>query len=209
MSSTQIVWKLTLPLTTTVVAALVTVSFTQMQAQFPSKNVLTSCLGYYGLHVVLLMASIWFLQRTSFWRRRSRLVHTWQYSLAHLLIVMTIVAVLSTLMRNNLFFRGGEWLNIAFACSYVALALASVFLWSFSWHWVFRLASVLGLAVLLGAFGYTLLTVSMGAGGAGAEPLSILLAFYLTQACVLTVWLGSGFILPMPNSEISVSSQSD
>jgi hypothetical protein len=166
-------------------------------ADLRSVQVFSSYLGYYGLHCALLLAALWVLQRTKFWSRRTGEVRTWQFSLFHVLGLMTLVAVLTTLMRENLLFRGDKWLNVLFAGSFVTLAVASVIIWSSAWHWMLRLAGVLGIAIGFGAIsGAIMLGESRMLNTDLATTFSVIFGtYYLVQALVLSVWLGCGGIL--------------
>jgi hypothetical protein len=200
ISLKQTIWTRIAPLIAAAAAAIVTVIFTRLSTQFPNSSAFASCLGYYGLHAVLLMASIWLLQRTNFWRKRTGSTRAFQYSLVHVLIVMTVAAVLAALMRNNLFFgraSSTRLFNIVFVCSFVALAVASVVIWSLSWHWFLRMAGVFGIAVLLGSFAVPVFLTSMRTSGLSRDVFGILGAYYLIQALVLSIWLGIGPILPL------------
>lgn len=119
---------------------------------------------------------------------------TWQFSLAHVLIVMTVTAVLAMFARNNVFLADGRATNIMVAFCCVALAVASSVLWSFSWNWVFRFASVIGIAVLLGEVAAAIIFGQIS--GFGMSAFNILHAIFLIQAIVLSLWLGVGPILP-------------
>jgi hypothetical protein len=162
--------------------------------RFPESNFMTY-LGESALRAVAVLAALWLLQRTSYWRRRNGAAHTWQFSVLHVLGAMTITAILITLLhRNEYFFGDDRWTNIAFACSDVALVMASVILWSFSWNWVFRLASVIGIAILLGELAVAVIYGKVG--DIGMSAFNILHAYYLVQAIVLSLWLGVGPVLP-------------
>ncbi len=94
---------------------------------------------YYGLHCALLLAGLWVLQRTEFWRSKTGSKREWRYSLVHLLIVMALVAVLAGTIRQS---RGGYWPTIAIFISGSALAaLASVASWILPQHVLIRAAA--------------------------------------------------------------------
>jgi hypothetical protein len=154
----------------------------------------TVCIGTFGLYALLLMAALWLLQRTGFWRRKTGSARTWQFSLLHVLTVMTIIGVLATVMRNSPIFGEDSWTNIIFTFSYVALAVASVIFWSFSWNWFLRLASVLSVSALLGIGGSVILFMLIG--HFRVDVVNILHAYYLIQAIVFSMWLGIGPVLP-------------
>ena len=151
-------------------------------------------LGFFGLYGVLLMAALWLLQRTGFWRRNTGSARTWQFSLLHILTLMTIIAVLAAVMRRNPFFGEDSWSNLIYTFSYVALAVASVIFWSLSWHWFFRLASVLGVSALFGVGASVIFFMLIGRFYVGV--FNLLHVHYLIQAIVFSVWLGIGSVLP-------------
>ena len=98
-------------------------------------------LAEFGLHAALLIAFLWLLQRTAFWRRRSGRLRDWQYSVAHLLVAMTLVAVLATLVHHSSLLGQDAALNALFICGTVALSVLNVILWSLSWHGFGKLAA--------------------------------------------------------------------
>ena len=151
-------------------------------------------LGFFGLYGVLVMAALWLLQRTSFWRRKTGSGRTWQFSLLHILTLMTIIAVLAAVMRSNPFFGEDSWPNIIYIFSYVALAVASVIFWSLSWHWIFRLASVLSVSALFGIGASVIFFMLIG--HFRVDVFNLLHAHYLIQAIVFSLWLGIVPVLP-------------
>jgi hypothetical protein len=182
-------WTRIAPVFAVVTTALMAGQFTR----FPESN-FTTYLGEFALRAVAVLAALWFLQRTNYWRRRNDTAHTWQFSVLHVLATMTITAILITLLRRNEYFGDDRWTNIAFACSDLALVMASVILWNFSWNWILRLASVIGIAVLLGEGAVAIIYGKVG--NIGMSAFDILHAYYLIQAIVLSLWLGVGPILP-------------
>jgi hypothetical protein len=146
-----------------------------------------------------LLALLWLLQRTNYWQRRTGVKRPWQFSLAHLLIVMTLTGILVMLTRNNVFLVQDAATNIPEAFCCVALAAASTLLWSFSWNWFLRLAGVIGVASLLGI---ATQVVFFGPRMIGSYDIfTILQIYYLIQAIVLSIWLGVGPILPETNPD--------
>jgi hypothetical protein len=147
-------------------------------------------LTYYGFHAALLMAALWLLQRTAFWQRSGGAIREWKYSVADLLIAMTVVALLAALMRDSPLLGEFGWMNFQLAGGGVVLALVSVVAWSRSWHWLLRLAVVVGCAILLGAAFLVIPIVSwFYFVFVGTD--------YLIQALVLSIWLALGPILPV------------
>jgi hypothetical protein len=188
-STTPNTWRRIAPVLAVVTAALMAGQFTR----YPESN-FTTYLGDATLRAVEVLAGLWLLQRTSYWRRRNGTAHTWQFSVLHVLAAMTITAILITLLRRNEYFGDDRWTNIAFACSDVALVMASVILWSFSWTWVLRFASVIGIAIVLGEGAVAIIYGQVG--DVGMSAFNILHAYYLIQAIVLSLWLAVGPILP-------------
>lgn len=192
--STPNIWTQIAPLFAVVLAALIQGLYIQLPGHYRDVTTFTTCLGYLGLHAVLLLAALWLMQRTNFWQRRTESARTWRFSLFQLLVAMTVTAVLTALMRTNEFFGEGKWTNIAFECSYVALAIASVVLWSLAWNWFLRLAGVLCVAALFSVVAFFIFFRQIS--GFGMNVINILHAYYLIQAIVFSLWLGVGPILP-------------
>jgi hypothetical protein len=146
-------------------------------------------LSMYGLEAALLLAALWLLRGSSFWQRRTGVAGRWRFSLANLLVVMAIVAVLMSVLRTGPFADESKWLNIGFACSVVAMAGTTAVVWSFPWHWFLRFATTTGIALVLGV------AVNLFSQfGSSAFP--AFEAHYLVQAIMLSAWLGWGSILP-------------
>jgi hypothetical protein len=150
-------------------------------------------LSLYGLEAALLLAALWLLRGSDFWQRRTGAKSGWRFSLANLLVVMTIVAVLISMLRTGPFADESKWLNIGFACSVVAMACTSAVVWSFPWHWFLRFATTLVIALVLGE-----LVNVFAQFGSSAFP--TFEAHYLVQAIMLSAWLGWGPILPQTNA---------
>jgi hypothetical protein len=194
--STKNVWTRLVPYVTALVAAVLTAMFIDDPVEFgvAFKTMLT----YYGFHAVLLIIALWLLQRTAFWRRRSGTTHTLQFSIVHLLIAMTVVAVLTTLMRDSPLFGENGWTNLGVAIASVVLAVASVVIWSLSIHWLLRLASVVGIV------GCLFVAIFLSTGFGPEFPL-LFGGYYLIQALVLSTWLGLGPILPINEAALSAN----
>jgi hypothetical protein len=185
LRGTTIVWTVILPLVSAVCAALLNATFSNDPAIFGEKFTLHA--GYYGLHVAVLLSALWLLQRTAYWRRRSGSVHVWQFSLTHVLIVMTVVALLVAVSRHGPLFSENSGLFVVTMLLLVALPVAAVVIWSLSSHWILRLAAVLGFAVLSAAVIW-LMTGINNAFFFGANS--------LIQCVVLSAWLAWAPILP-------------
>jgi hypothetical protein len=157
---------------------------------------------YYGLHCALLLAGLWVLQRTEFWRSNTGSKREWRYSLVHLLIVMALVAMLAGMIRQS---RGGYWPTIAIFISGSAFAaLASVASWILSQHVLIRAAGALGAALF---FGFAA-SLAFAAIFNGFE-MSLMIIFsthYAIQVLVLSIWILAGGILMPPQTSGSEDS---
>ena len=184
LSSNQIVWL-------SAILATVVAAFTATMFNDPEKepfNAWKLYLAYYGLVSALLMSALWLFRGSKYWRRRTGVAHSLQYSLAQLLIAMTVAAVLMTIIRSSPFQGNDQWVNIGLVVSIVALAAASAVIWSLSYHWLLQFAATIGAGF----------AVSIALGFAvDKQPFVFEFAmYYLFQAVVLSAWLGLGQILP-------------
>ena len=117
-------------------------------------------------------------------------IGVWQFSLAELLVIMTAVAVLAAVVRETPFLGGDGWIaSFALVASSVIVALVNIVLWSLSIHWLVRLSGAMSIAILLG--------VAM-ALATDAVPIfaRIVVADLLIQSILISIWLGSGAVLP-------------
>jgi hypothetical protein len=150
-----------------------------------------------GLHAAILLAMLWLFKRTALWKRRSDWAAEWQFSIADLLVGMTVVAVLGAGMQLTDTFDNLDWADIATYGCPALLAISGVLIWSL-WrtHWVLRASGVMGAAI-------GLVAVVLGAERhlhfATAFPV-IMATNYLIQAVVLTVWLAWEPLLPRARS---------
>jgi hypothetical protein len=143
--------------------------------------------AYYSLHTALLLIALWVLQRTMFWRRYMGYAHPWQFSLTNLLTVMTAVALLSTASRIIPNFSEYGWFSLILTALPVMLAVLSIVIWIQSWHWILRLAGVVGCAIALASC--TVLETNVNFAFFTSVPL-------LIQGLILSTWLACGPILP-------------
>jgi hypothetical protein len=184
---------LILPFAASVVAALITSSAMSRPPVFD--EFFWEHVAYFGLQAALLVAALWLLRRTPFWRRRSGVATTWQYSMGHLLFVMTIIALLAVTLRQAPLVGEEGWMSVFYIVSSVVLAMASVVLWSLAWHWVLRLAGVLGVSIVLACS--LMIAFTLGRTS-DLESLIFMIfgAHYLIQGIALSVWLGASGLLP-------------
>ncbi|MCI0332532.1 MAG: hypothetical protein L0228_04845 [Planctomycetes bacterium] len=156
-------------------------------------------LFYFGLHAAALLTGLWVFRRSRYWERRSGDQSDWQFSIGQLLIITTVVALLAAALHHSeLQFDGDHVLLFAFLCCSVALAMASVFIWSRVGHWLLRLAGVLAVAFGLGAAFYI-----------SDEYMAMFaMIHYLIQGLVLSAWLTWGQILPINEAPVVAESYS-
>jgi hypothetical protein len=147
-----------------------------------------------GLHAALLLAMLWLLKRSALWKRRGYSTAEWKFSIADLLVVTTVVAVLGAAMRftklwDNLDLLGGA--DIVLMGGPAVLAMSSVLIWSL-WrtHWVLRASGVMGVAI--GLVACVLVAERTFYTG---YPV-VVSTHFLIQAVVLIVWLAWGPLLP-------------
>ena len=171
-----------------VVAALVATTFSDDPVNFADEFKL--CLSICGLVAAMLVVMLWIFRGTNYWRRRAGVEIRWRYSVAQLLIAMTVVACLAVAMRSGPFHGDTAASDILFVSSIAILAMWSAIVWSSSLHWFIRLGAVLGLALLISTF--------FGPISDFEPTVSIELGFYFViQAIVLSAWLALGPILPL------------
>jgi hypothetical protein len=184
LSSKKIIWL-------SAILAAIVAAFTATVVIDPERepfNAWKLYLAYYGLVSALLVSALWLFRGSKYWRRRTGVAYSLQYSLAQLLIAMTVAAVLMTIVRSGPFQGNDQWVNIGLVVSIVALAAASAVIWSLSYHWLLQFAATIGVGI----------AVSIALGFAvDKQPFVFEFAMYfLIQAVVLSAWLGLGEILP-------------
>jgi hypothetical protein len=168
-------------------------------------NSLLENLIAFGIQAALLVAALWVLQRTRFWQRRTGIRRPWRYSLAHLLVIMTVVALLAGLFRASSILSREPWSLVAIVVASVLLAVVSVFFWSLSWHGLLRIAAVIGSAMMIGLAVFLAYLVETDLSGYASVMLFIYTTFFLIQGIVLSVWLGLGPILPVSSAGANAS----
>jgi len=146
-------------------------------------------LPFFGLQVAMLLALLWVFRRSKYWHRRSGIRTEWQFSIAQLLFVMLIVALLSISLRYSDILNDEPTVNLLFLANSALLSLGATFLWSLRLHWLLRLASVTGIAIAIsGAFIFQ---------NEGTYLVYFFGIHFLVQAAVLCIWLAWGEILPL------------
>ena len=134
----------------------------------------------------LLVAILWLLQRTPIAQRwgYSNGQSNWQFSVAHLLIIMTACAILLVILRlaeevHEMGFFFAAWL-----ANNVGLAIAAVFVHTMRWHGFLRLGATLGVSLVF--------ALCIGKYGGSLDALRV----NSIQALVLFIWLTIGGIVP-------------
>lgn len=190
------------PTLAVVTATIISTAYAPMPQSERTWSLFRSYFGYYALHAILVCSALWVLQRTSFWARRTGIVRTWRYSLLQVLAIMTATAVLSPALKNNVFMDDEVLVNVVFAASFVALAVAGVAIWLLPWNWVLRLAAYFGFVLLLAILCTAIL---LGINYRQFDVFEwtyyeLLGAYYLIQGIVISIWLGWGQLLPISNT---------
>jgi hypothetical protein len=146
-------------------------------------------LGLWISQVMLLLVLLWLLRQTTFGVRWDphRSAARWQFSIMHLLAAMTTLAITLAILRHAKALQEVPSTAAIVILSSVGIAFAAVVLQAFRWHGLLRLASLAGIAMILGI-------VMQNIAGDRQN----LLAFHLIQAIVLFLWLQFGEILPNP-----------
>jgi hypothetical protein len=158
----------------------------------------------HGLHAALLLAMFWLLKRTAIWKRRGGLTAEWQFSIADLLVGMTVVAVLGVGMRLGNWYVDWDWqdwTDIVFIGGSAVLAMSSVLIWSL-WRtpWILRASGVMGVALGLVAVVMVAEWLAHLGPQRSFPPAAyavVVATHYLIQALVLMAWLAWGRILPV------------
>jgi hypothetical protein len=151
--------------------------------------------GLSAAHMVSIVILLWIYKAAT---RRSEIVADAQFSMRDLLALMTIVAVVAALLgaARQLI---SEWqFTSAFVANNVLIAVATVLLWDRSWHWLFRLASALTVAIVCGS------ALSIWRPNMVGE----LQTLSAIQALTVIMWLAVGGIASMIRPE-SVAATSD
>lgn len=157
-------------------------------------------LSFFGAQAATLLAALWVFRRSRYWQQRSGMETKWQFSIAQLLAVMTVVALLLVSFQLTNFWQdGGD--ETAFFFGSIAgstiLAVASATIWSLNRHWLLRLAGVLAVAIGLSVPFYFFTEY-------GPDLFIFMMFQFLTQTIVMAVWLAWGGILP-PRAQADVS----
>jgi hypothetical protein len=162
-----------------------------------------SC-GFYGIFVVILIAVLWVVKRSTLWQRISGLPsQDWQFSMLQLLAAMTVVALLITALRHSEVLVAApdlwKWV-VVLSLADVILVTTTIFAWAWGTrrksgqaHWLPRLGVALAVALVLGAF--ELFLMRLGALGQDlasyyqSGTISGMLAYLVKLTVVIFIWL--------------------
>jgi hypothetical protein len=143
---------------------------------------------YFGIIAASLLAVLWLLRRSRYWRLRTGTPSNWQFSLAQLLAATTIVALLAAALRHSELFGNGNVEVFGLLIGSIILPFSAVLIWSGRSHWLFKTAGVVVAAIGLGVpFFFTQF---------GAFMFRFAVAHFIIQSVVLMVWLAWGQVLP-------------
>ena len=185
------------------VAAVVGLSAFAMARLEGPELTLVEMLGINSSFVLLLAFTLWVLKQTRFWQRLSGAATDvpWQFSMSHLLIVTTVIALLITAMRQSFVFAVGElWkYYIMLTIGDVLLVTGTIIAWRWAcsmpqWfsHWFPRLGVVTLVAMVVG-IAETIATLSGTLGQSFATDLGRakfdLMAYTYITSCGIFLYL--------------------
>jgi hypothetical protein len=156
--------------------------------------------AFFGAYVTLLVLALWILKHTAWWRSAiPRVAETWQFSVGHLLALMTVVAVLLTLFRRSEYLEQVASTVTTDILTNCGLAIAAVFVWTKPWRTPIRLTLLGAIAGLFGLADWASdLWFGNLANPTGDELLQSI-AGGIIQILVISAWLELGQIIPRDN----------
>jgi hypothetical protein len=172
-----------------VTVAALTAWFRQHQDRGDAYQQFLMYLSLWLPQVAILLAMLWLLRQTSYAKRwdRDNGHRNWQFSMSHLLAIMTASAIVLVTLRIAEEMHQ-YWVEVAaWTSNNVTLAIAALVIYSTRWHAMLRLGAIVGVSLAL-AFGITRFT--------GGDPNAILVN--IVQVIVLFLWLAIGEIVPSP-----------
>jgi hypothetical protein len=144
-------------------------------------------LSLWIVQVALVMTGVWILRRASFvqkWEQHPITVR-WQFSLMHLLMLMTMTAILLVILREAKVIHE-IWLSYAlWVINNSVLAIIAVFLCTVTWHIVLRMGALAAMGAALG----------IAVGLIDPFHASDAVAINLIQTATLFLWLELGGII--------------
>lgn len=170
--------------------------------------------GMSAMVAIAFMVALWILKRSRFWKRiADHQIAVWQFSVAQILIAMTVCALLITALRRSELVQDVElWkFLVAHTMCDVAVVLITTVLWAKLQPWPIRLAAVLAGALIAGA----LLTTVEATGIAGAyvgdsfKDLVPNTAYTILISLIVLIWLELAPIVPIRRRTMSISSAGD
>jgi hypothetical protein len=179
--------------------------------------------GVYGVFAAALVAVLWILKRTRFWQRISGTDQTgWQFSMAHLLAVMTLVALLVPLVNSSPFLSSASqvWkFFVVMTAGDVILATGTTIIWAWSrqraWlpFWLPRYGAICWFAIPVGVAEAAIAR----SGILGRDVTSVVgqrvgsefVAYTMILSLVIFVWLELAPIVPVASRSSPPRSNDD
>jgi hypothetical protein len=147
--------------------------------------------GFWAMHATLLTGLLWILRQWSFTSGldSKNSASRWQFSIGHLLVLMTTVAVLIVILRKaEMIHEIWAWIAVLLANN-IGIAIAAVFIHTTDWQWGMRAAVSAGIAIALGV---VVLMIN--------RSYSQILVINLIQTFVLLLWVEYGGLIPERSS---------
>jgi hypothetical protein len=185
-------WKAAAPVVVAVAAAIMT-------SRLPYISLIDAA-ALYGSHLIAVAAALWLAKRTTWIRRGNRPqdLPTWQFSVAQLLLVMTLLAILLVALKSAELVRDAWAAIVAVITGNVALIVGVLFVWYLRQHTLVRLAIMLVVAAV----------VALANGLLRPYFLGNFVAYYVIQTLVLWLWLELGRIVPSDEPALADGSPS-
>jgi hypothetical protein len=155
-------------------------------------------IAFIGAYATLLVILLWIVKHTRLWRaERTEKKPLWQFSVAQLLALMTVIAVLLAMFRGSEIIQDiGTYAAADIILSSV-LVVATVVISGMPWPLLIRLAATLAMAA---AFGLADWTHAWWCAApdlkVGVQDIPISLASGLIQSLMIIIWLDIGRIIP-------------
>ena len=146
-------------------------------------------------HVALVLLSLWLLKPTRIFAGASDHSNqpSWQFSISHLLVLMTCVAVLTVVLRNADILVDEPAAVVFFTIGNAILLIAIVAGTQTRWPWPLRLTASLGTAIIIAG-------ICEWTQTSFADEINSF-AFNLIQAIVIWLWLEQ--MRPAPAAELT------
>jgi hypothetical protein len=169
-----------------VVPILVAAAAATAMAQVPSVVSIVDVAALCGSHLVALTAALWIATRTTWFQPAAQKRSAWQFSVAQFLVVMTLLAILITVLKASELVRDAWPTAAGIIVGNVVLAVGALFIWRLPRPSLVRLALMLAVAAV----------VALANALQPPYFLGNFAAYYVIQTLVLWLWLEVGQIVP-------------